>query len=204
MSRWRLADADALELDRSDLMYRLLVTPVLAFGMVATAVTSLQAQSEVIRAWNVSWVSASDWAGNRSTLPVLGWAGDSAPKAGIKYSAPPEISVVASLDEKLRMARLSNNTEALAGLLSEDFVETDQNASSRNKVELIERVRTFRINSLETIRATIRSSGQAVTIVGEQTEVNPSGTDRMVFTRLYVQAPSKEWRLLASTQFRKP
>jgi hypothetical protein len=35
------------------------------------------------------------------------------------------------------MARLSNNTEALAPLLSEDFVETDQNGNSRNKAELM-------------------------------------------------------------------
>jgi hypothetical protein len=182
-------------------MFRLLVTLALSF---AVAGTGLQAQSEVVRAWNVSWVGVSDSAGNHSTVPVLGWAGDSAPKVGIKYSAPPEISLVASLDETLRMARLSNNTEALARLLSEDFVETDQDGNRRNKAELIGRVRAFRISSLETNQATVRSSDQAVTIVGEQTEANASGTERLLFTRVYVKAPSNEWRLLASTQFRRP
>jgi len=182
-------------------MFRSLVT---LLALLAMAGTGLRAQSEVIRAWHVSWVGASDWAGNHSTMPVLRWAGDSAPKAGIKYSAPPEISVVASLDEKLRRARLSNDSDALATLLSEDFVETDQNGNSRNKAELIRRVGTFTISSLETNRATIRFSDQAVTIVGEQTEVNSAGTDRLLFTRVYVQGPAKEWRLLTSTQFRKP
>ena len=182
-------------------MFRSLVA---LFGVIAIAGIGLRAQSEVVRIWNVSWVNTSDSAGNHKTIPVLRWAGDDAPEAGIKYSAPPEIAVVASLDESLRTARLSNNTETLARLLSDDFVETDQNGNSRNKAELIGRVGTLRISSLETNRATVRSSDQAVTIVGEQTEVNPSGTDRMLFTRVYVQAPSKEWRLLTSTQFRKP
>ena len=183
-------------------MFRLIVAVVFVLG--AVGVGSLQAQPEVIRAWNVSWVDVSDSTGNHSTVPVLRWAGGQAPTDHVKYTPPPEISVVASLDEKLRMARLSNNIGALAPLLSEDFVETDQNGNSRNKAELIELVRAFRIRSFEINRAMIRSSEPAVTIVGEQTEVNPSGTDHMLFTRVYVQAPSKEWRLLASTQFRKP
>ncbi len=182
-------------------MFRLLVTLVLSFALAGIG---LRAQSEVIRTWNVRWVDASDSSGNHSTVPVLQWAGELSPKLHVKYSAPPEISVIASLDEKLRLARLSNDTEVLDRLLSEDFVETDQNGNSRNKPELIAQARSFRIRSLETNRATIRSSDQAVTIVGEQTEVNASGTDRLLFTRVYVHAPSKEWRLLTSTQFRKP
>jgi allophanate hydrolase subunit 1 len=69
---------------------------------------------------------------------------------------------------------------------------------------MLELFRTFKIASLKTTRATVRASDNAVTISGEQTGINASGTDRMLFTRVYVMESPNSWKLLASTQFRKP
>jgi hypothetical protein len=47
----------------------------------------------------------------------------------------------------------------------------------------------------------IRVSDNAAVVNGSQTEVNDSGTDRMLFTRVYIGG---QQRLLASSQFRNP
>jgi hypothetical protein len=49
----------------------------------------------------------------------------------------------------------------------------------------------------------IRVSGDAAVVNGTQTEVNDSGTDRMLFTRVYIRSGGL-WHLLASSQFRNP
>ena len=174
------------------------------FGLAAAGSGAFQAQIETIRSWNLSWVDVADAVGNQRTVPMLSWAGGQPPANHIKYAAPREISVVAMLDFGFRTAKLSNDTAALARMLSLDFVEIDQDGNSLSRADLIEKARTSKISSLRVNRATARFSDTAVTIVGEETEVNPSGFNRLLFTRVYVQEPSKEWTLLASTRFQKP
>jgi hypothetical protein len=189
-------------------MFRITVTAVCVAGLVllgATRILTAQSQPEIVRTWNVSWVDVSDPLGNHHTLPVLGWARSHPPEPRVRYAAPPQVSLVASLEEEFRTARLSSNGDALSRILSDDFVGTNQYGDTHTKVEMIEQSRALRIRSLVTDRATITSSGPTVIVTGEQTEVNSSGSDRLLFSRVYVQEDSsREWRLVTSTQFRKP
>jgi hypothetical protein len=54
---------------------------------------------------------------------------------------------------------------------------------------------------LTTDQADVRVVGNTAVVSGRQTERNPTGTDRMLFTRVYVKAGDK-WQLLESMQFR--
>ena len=54
------------------------------------------------------------------------------------------------------------------------------------------------------LRASVRFSGANATVAGEQTEVNDTGIDRMLFTRVYVPTGAGSWLLLSNTQFRNP
>lgn len=171
-------------------------------GLTGTLVA--QVQPEIVRTWNVRWVDVSDRLGNQKTVPVLAWAESEPRKAQVRYTSPPQISIVASLEEEFRTARLSNNAEALSRILSDDFVDTNQNGEIHNKAEIIERSRSMKFGSVLTNRARVTASGATVIIVGEQTEVSSSGAERLLFSRVYAQEPSKEWRLLTSTAFRKP
>lgn len=107
-------------------------------------------------------------------------------------------------EEQYRRAKLQNDTTALAFVLNDQFVETNQNGNSRTKRETLALWETFRISSLTTDTADVRFSGDSVAMVtGSQTEVNGSGTDRMLFTRVWVRN-GDAWQLLSSTQFRNP
>jgi hypothetical protein len=177
-------------------------TVLVLLGMTGTP--AAQSEPEIVRTWNVSWTDVSDRLGNKQTIPVLAWAESEPPKANAKYTSPPQVSLVASLEEEFRTARLSSNAEALSRILSDDFVDTNQNGEIHNKPEIMDRNRSSRIGSLVTTRARVTSSGATVIIIGEQTEERSSGAERLFFSRVYVQEPSKGWRLLTSTQFRRP
>jgi Domain of unknown function (DUF4440) len=107
-------------------------------------------------------------------------------------------------EEQFRRAKVQNDTAALAVLLSDQFLETNQNGNSRNKAGMIELFRTFTIESLTTDTADLRFATDGIAIVnGSQTEENGSGTDRMLFTRVWVR-DAGSWQILSSTQFRNP
>jgi len=81
------------------------------------------------------------------------------------------------------------------------FVETDQNGTSRTKGEMIELFRTFKIQSLTTDSFSIRVNLDAAVVTGSQTEINAAATDRMLYTRVWINSGDR-WRLVASSQFR--
>src|SRR5207244_4297127 len=92
---------------------------------------------------------------------------------------------------------------SLDRILDNSFIETNQNGNSRTKAETVELFRSFPIRSLMTDSSMIRVSDNAAVVNGSQTEVNDTGTDRMLFTRVYIRSGDR-WRLLASSQFRNP
>jgi hypothetical protein len=184
-------------------MLRVTAISVLVF-LGLTGTLAAQSQPEIVRTWNVRWVEVSDRLGNHKTVPVLAWAESEPPEAHVRYTSPPQVSIVASLEDEFRTARLSGNASALSRILSDDFVDTNQDGVFRNKAEVMERARSLKIRSLVTSRARITFTGSTVIITGEQAEENFSGTVTLLFSRVYIQEPSKEWRLLTSTQFRRP
>src|SRR5687768_15999813 len=131
--------------------------PTLLVLLSMTGIAAAQSEPEIVRTWNLSWTDVSDRLGNKRTLPVLGWAESEPPKANVRYTSPPQVSLVASLEEEFRTARLSSNAEALSRILSDDFVDTNQNGEIHNKAEIMDRNRSLRIDSLVTTRARVTS-----------------------------------------------
>jgi hypothetical protein len=152
---------------------------------------------------DVVWRDALDSQGNRSSVPIFSRsASDESPSGGrTTFNAQ---AAVLRVDEQFRLAKLANDVRAMAALLSDDFVETNQNGNSRDKTQMLDLFQSFKISSLVTEQATIRLAGDQATMTGQQTEVNDTGTDRMLFTRVYVRSGGNDWKLLASTQFRNP
>ncbi len=109
---------------------------------------------------------------------------------------------VMKVDELYRVAKLNRDTATLSRILAENFLETNQNGNSRNKVQTIELWTSFQIDSLTTESADVRVTGDTAVVTGSQTEHN-GGVDRMLFMRVYVRS-SYGWQLAASMQYRDP
>jgi uncharacterized protein DUF4440 len=178
--------------------------PVVLLAALATPAIG-QESVHTFKVVDVRWVDQVDARGNHTTVPhFIRSASDpdqSIPEGTISLA---EQSRLLARDEQWRQAKLANDLPLMAEVLSDDFFETNQNGNSRNKAQMLDLWSTFRIASLTTGSATIRLSGEAATISGQQTEVNATGTDRMLFTRVYVKDKNGNWRLLSSTQFRDP
>jgi hypothetical protein len=114
-----------------------------------------------------------------------------------------EASAIAGLEEQFRLAKLQNDVSTLSRILDEGFVETNQNGTVRDKTEMLALFEAFPISSLTTDSSTVRLTENAAVVTGSQTEVNATGTDRMLFTRVYVNSQGR-WRLLSSAQSRAP
>ena len=134
---------------------------------------------------------------------VIAWLGVGPLRAQEARVSTGVAGQINDVEEQFRVAKLTNDAQSLDRLLDESFVETNQNGNSRTKNETIELFRTFRIKSLTTDSFTIRVTANEALVTGSQTEVNGTGTDRMLFTRVWVKSGDR-WRLLASSQFRNP
>jgi hypothetical protein len=137
-------------------------------------------------------------------IGVVAWLGVSPSRArdsGVNQTGVD--AQISDIEEQFRVAKLRNDVQSLDRILDESFVETNQNGNSRTKAETIELFRSFRIQSLNTNSSTVRMAGIAALVTGSQAEVNGTGTDRMLFTRVYIRRGDR-WRLLASSQFRNP
>jgi limonene-1,2-epoxide hydrolase len=107
---------------------------------------------------------------------------------------------VMKADEAFRLAKLNRDTKALDRILADGYYGTNQNGTSRDKAEMIELWRTFSISSLTTDSHRVRFAGDTAMVTGTQTE---DGTERMLFTRVYVKGPTG-WQLLSSMQYLDP
>lgn len=110
---------------------------------------------------------------------------------------------IMKVDEDFRMAKLKNDTAALDRVLADNFLETNQNGNTRNKAEIIELFKVFKIMSLTTDDSQVRITGDTAVVTGSQTEQNFGGQDRMLFMRVYVNV-GQGWQLVASMQLRSP
>ena len=110
---------------------------------------------------------------------------------------------IQDIEEQFRIAKLRNDVRSLDRILDGAFIETNQNGNTRIKQQTIDLFRSFSIQSLTTDSSDVRVSGNTAVVTGSQTEVNGTGTDRMLFTRVYIRRGDR-WRLLTSSQFRNP
>jgi ketosteroid isomerase-like protein len=111
---------------------------------------------------------------------------------------------IARVEEQFRAAKLAKDTSALARVLHEQFMETNQNGNSRDKTAFIDLFKYFPIQSLTTDQSKVQVAGNVAVVTGAQTETGTcAGKESMLFTRVYVREDSG-WRLISSAQFRNP
>ena len=122
--------------------------------------------------------------------------------ASMQFSAVEESGVL-EVDEAYQQAKLQHDADALGRILSDHFVETNQNGHTMDKRSVIELWRTFPIASLTTDDADVHIEGDTAIVRGTQTERSSSGVERMLFSRTYIKT-SDTWQLLESMQFRNP
>ena len=109
---------------------------------------------------------------------------------------------VIALEEMFRVAKLRNDVASLQGILADEYVGLNENGRTRTKSQVLELFRTFRIDSLEVTRASIRLSGPIAVVTGSQVQ-HTCVVEKMLFLRTYV-ARRGQWQLLSNTQFRRP
>jgi Domain of unknown function (DUF4440) len=103
---------------------------------------------------------------------------------------------VMKVDEEYRIAKLQNDTVNLNRILTGNFVETNQNGTTRDKAQTIDLWKSFQISTLSTDSIQVRIGGDTAVVTGTQTE---NGNDRMIFMRVYAKDVSG-WRLVSSMQ----
>lgn len=178
--------------NRSIIAAALVATGVALFAHQARARPGQDAPERVVQ---VTWKAIATADGSRQSATVF------SPATGEDAKLAPQVIAV---EEAYRVAKLHHDVQALDQILSADFYGTNQNGNSLNKREAIELFTAFPIQSLVVDRASIRFSNANATVTGEQTEVNDTGIDRMLFTRVYVPNGAGSWLLLSNTQFRNP
>lgn len=112
-------------------------------------------------------------------------------------------AAVIKADEDYRVAKMTNDLDALRRVLSPDFYETNQNGNTRNYAETIDLWKTFRVTSLITESLDVRVTGDTAVMKGTQTEVRGGFVEPLLFTRVYVRS-ANGWRLLSSMQSNNP
>ena len=119
------------------------------------------------------------------------------------HAAEGDEEIVIKADDDFQTAKQKNDVAALDRILAENFYETNQNGNSRDKEEFLKLFQKFPIKSLMRDAAQVRLTGNTAIVTGMQTEQNASGTDRMLFMRVWVKDTSG-WRLAGSMQSRSP
>jgi hypothetical protein len=113
-------------------------------------------------------------------------------------SSTEEVEVL-KVEDAFRLAKLQNDIEALRQILADEYTGVNQYGARRDKTEAVELFRTFKLSSLTRAEADVRLAGGVAIVTGTQTEVNPAGKEKLVFTRVYVRRGVR-WQLLSSTQ----
>jgi hypothetical protein len=106
---------------------------------------------------------------------------------------------VLKVEDAFRVAKLQNNIEALSQILADEYVGVNQYGSRRNKAEVLELFRDFKVSTLSRAEADVHLAGDIAIVVGSQREVNPAGKEQLIFTRVYIKRGGR-WQLLSSTQ----
>jgi ketosteroid isomerase-like protein len=119
-------------------------------------------------------------------------------------TAEADEAIIRRLEEEFRLAKVQADVAALDRLWDEAFVETNQNGNTRNKAQGLALWRAFRIDSLGLEIADVRVTNGVAIVSGSQTELNATGTDQMLFTRVWKKNADGRWVLVSASQFRDP
>ena len=129
-------------------------------------------------------------------------------EGGVLQKHPDDENAISKLEEDCRVAKLQNDTETLGRIVADDYYGINQNGSPRDKAQLLELFKVFKITSLEVEIARIRVSGDNAVVAGRQREVVGCRTadcppEIALFLRTYVRRESG-WQLLTNAHFVDP
>jgi TonB family protein len=118
-------------------------------------------------------------------------------------NASSDQATILALEEEFRLAKIHNDIKALDRLLDDAVVSTNQSGVKRNKADLLELWRDFRVDRLTVDSADVQLTDDLATVTGRQSEISGTGTDPMLFTRIWRRTNGR-WRLFSVTQFFDP
>lgn len=125
------------------------------------------------------------------------------PPAGAPAKSTDQLQV-ADVEDQLRSAVVRNDVGALTGLLADEYLGTSQNGATRNKTQALQTWATARVSSVNATLSGVQVAKGLAIVTGSMIEVNETGTDRMLFTRVWRKDDSGWWKLVSSSQFRDP
>jgi ketosteroid isomerase-like protein len=141
----------------------------------------------------------------KSALFLIGFTAVAAySQMNIARPAPPlsaDQLQVMSIEEQFRAARLHSDVTTLDRILADDYTGTNQYGVARNKADMKELFKTFKLKSLTLAKTDVKVHGDTAVVTGTQTETipDPPAPSRMRFVRVYVKQDGR-WQLLTSEQ----
>jgi hypothetical protein len=183
-------------------MRRLAILLGLGLCLVVPAAAAAQQAPEPAHVWNVSWRQIVSESGSTTRVPVFMWPyrPGGAPRL---QPVPEEIAAIVRVDEQVRAARAARDAGALKPLLASDFSGTDGAGWRFDRDMLLVVIGATTVGDVETLSSTLRTAGNAVTVTGEQLITDAGGTQRTLFTRVYVRnAQTGAWQLFSSAEQR--
>jgi Domain of unknown function (DUF4440) len=173
---------------------------LLAVACLLPVFAAAQDASRPDHVWTVSWRQVVSHSGSTLRVPVFMWV-DRPNQPPFTHRAPEEIVAVVRLDEQYRVARAAKDAASLKTLLNEDFSGTDASGWRFDRDMLLTVTGATAITEVETGVSTLRMAGGAVVVSGAQQITDDKGTERTLFTRVYVRnAQTGNWQLFSSTE----
>jgi hypothetical protein len=170
------------------------------FTALSVSAALAQAPLRTPRIWNVTWRDISGTDGRTTRVPVLAWGESTPPVPGERYAAPTEIEAVIRLEDRLRQARAAQDVVTLEPILSQQFLETDVDGTSRDRASTIESIRGKPAAAVIPSFLQVRAADNAVIVSGEET--GGTAESRRIVTHVYVRGVAGDWQLVSSTLVR--
>jgi TonB family protein len=177
------------------------IAPIVFIGGAVEQTTSAQPASPEVRG-DVS-LAAPERPRQIAPVPMERQATPASRQTTKPSSAPAEQAAILALEEEFRLAKIHNDVKALDRLLDDAVISTNQSGVKRNKADLLELWQGFRVDRLTTDSADVQITGDLATVTGRQSEISGTGTDPMLYTRIW-RRTNGTWRLFSVTQFFDP
>lgn len=136
-------------------------------------------------------------------------AGGCASRAGATLApSPADEQAIRGIEEQFRVAKLKNDVATLERIVAADYYGLNQYGAARDKAQLVDLFRVYKLNSLEVDVRRVRISGNHAVVAGRQREVFGCSGDNCppeisLFMRTYVRE-SDGWRILTNAHYKDP
>lgn len=138
----------------------------------------------------------------RLLLLLLACALAAAPLHAVPHRGKDSRAQIEALEEQWRQAALADDTDKMAGLLSDDFLGITASGQVVTKTQQLDRMRThaFSISRLDVMEMKIKLIGQHVAIVTSLAQIEGSSDGHPLhgsfrYTRVYQRLPNLTWKI---------